>query len=479
MIAATAGLPAATSQAAEPLAWSPCATTAKGWDPADKLTECAMLMVPMDYADPQGRKIKVAVSRRKATDPAKRRGALVVSPGGPGLKNISASADYSAGGVAPYIGQLASDYDLIGLDPRGVGYSDNIDCVDDGPKPLPPTASAKERAKANWDDQAAFNQKCTAIDPAFGHQLTTTNIARDVDSLRAALGESKISFYGVSYGTAVGASYRSLFDGHVDRMWLDSTMPPVMDLAAMDGDLDAFAEHQFDQFVPWLAQHDAEYHFGAAAGAARTALFALRDQLDKSPRPVNDTFALTGQWVRDEFGNEPSGWVTEARDLATVRDGGIPVAAGPVSINSAATRAAFGFQDQPFSNFVQYNAIFCNEGTGGRDFDQMWANAQAAAQKYPATGGRTEFQTWCADWPWPAQPWHQVKGTSAFQVSGHVDEGTTPYVWAQALHQAAGGAFLSIQDSSHGSISRIPCGSKLLDFFRNGRTASGSCPGMS
>ena len=103
MVAAKAGLHAATSPAAEPLDWSTCATTAKDWDPTDKLTECALLTVPQDYADPHGRQIEVAVSRRKATDPAKRRGVLVISPGGPGLKNISASADYSPGGVAPAV----------------------------------------------------------------------------------------------------------------------------------------------------------------------------------------------------------------------------------------------------------------------------------------------------------------------------------------------------------------------------------------
>ncbi len=477
MIAVTASLPTiATAAAAEPLAWSPCATTAKGWDPTDTLTECALLTVPMDYADPNGRKIKAAVSRRKATDPAKRRGALVISPGGPGLSNITAPSDYATGGNSPFITQLADQYDFIGLDPRGTGYSDKVDCADDAPtQPVPPTAPYRDKAKAGFDREAAFNKRCAAADPGFVHQLTTTNIARDVDSLRAALGESKISFYGVSYGTAVGVNYRSLFDSHVDRMWIDSDLPPVMDLGAMDATEDAFSQQQFDRFVPWLAQHDAEYHFGGDAAGVRSALFALRDQLDKSPRPVDDTTAIDGQWIRGMFGISSSGWVGEARDLAIVRDGGIPQSVRPPQ---PAARKAFGFQDPPYFNGLEYNAIFCNEGTGGRDFDQVWATAQANAAKYPATGGRIDFQQWCGDWPWPAQPWHPVKGSSAFEVSGHIDEGTTPYAWAVATHQAAGGAFLSIQDFSHGSISRIPCGSKLADFFRTGRTVNGTCLGM-
>ncbi|MEV6898095.1 hypothetical protein [Amycolatopsis sp. NPDC051372] len=77
----------------------------------------------------------------------------------------------------------------------------------------------------------------------------------------------KISFYGVSYGNVIGTVYRSMFDRRVDRLWLDSVMPPVMDLSAMDGSIDAVAEKGFGRFVTWPAQHDAEYHFGTTADA--------------------------------------------------------------------------------------------------------------------------------------------------------------------------------------------------------------------
>jgi hypothetical protein len=209
---------------------------------------------------------------------------------------------------------------------------------------------------------------------------------------------------------------------------------------------------------------------------ARAALFALRDQMDKTPRPVDDTTVINGRWVRQLFGGGPRNWVTSARDLAVVRDGGIPQSARrPVS----GPRTVFGFGDRPSANSVEYNAIFCNEGTGGRDLNQVWANMDATARKYPATGGGFGFQKYCGGWPWPAQPWHIVKGGSTLQLSGHRDEDTTPYAWTVAAHQAAGGGLLTVEDASHGSITRIPCGSKLVDFFRTGRTVNGSCPGES
>ncbi|MET8867987.1 alpha/beta fold hydrolase [Nonomuraea sp. NPDC004580] len=466
-----AGVNAAPGQGAEALTWRPCATTAKDWPtPEDSKSECALVTVPMDYAKPDGRKIRIAVSRLKAADAAKRRGVLVISPGGPGISNITAPSSYAANGLAP----LATDHDLIGFDPRGVGYSDRIDC-DEGTFEPPANASAKAQAKALFDHMAAANKRCTALDPAFARQLTTRNIARDVDAIRAALGVPKISFYGVSYGTAVGLNYRSLFDTRVERMWLDSVMPPVMDLAAMDAAVDAVAERNFDGFVTWLAGHDPEYHFGATPQQAREAVFALRDKLTRKPRPAGTGVRLDGAWVRSLLGLDATGWATAARDLATARDGGVPRSARP----SSGTAPVYGFDDAPLGlNSTQYNGVFCNEGTGGRDFDRLWADVEARRRTYPATGGGIQFGSWCAGWPWPAQPWRPVRGASPLQVSGHVNEATTPYAWAMDTVKAAGGALLTVQDDAHASLAKLPCADKAVEFFRTGRTATGTCPGM-
>ncbi|MFI6503065.1 alpha/beta fold hydrolase [Nonomuraea typhae] len=469
------GLPAVAGTAgaaAEPLAWKRCATTAEDWPVAnDPGTECAMLTVPMDHANPQGRTIKIAVSRLKATDPGRRRGVLVISPGGPGISNITAPASYAANGL----GTLAADHDLIGFDPRGVGYSDKIDCTEGTPAELPPGASAKARAKAAFDQMAASNKRCTALDPAFARQLTTTNIARDVDAIRAALGEQKISFYGVSYGTAVGLTYRSTFDARVERMWVDSVMPPVLDLAAMDAVSDAVGEKSFERFLTWVAGRDDEYHFGTTAAAARTTIFALRDRLDRKPLAAGKKTVLDGDWVRSQLGVDAGGWAASARDLATVREGGIPQSARP----GPDPAQVFGFDDAPLGmNTTQYNAIFCNEGTGGRDFGRVWADAQDRRQRFPGTGGKIEFSSWCAGWPWPARPWQPVKGNSPLQLSGHAGESVTPYAWAVDAGKAAGGTLLTIQDGVHGSLARLPCAAKAIDFFRTGRTSGGACPGM-
>ncbi|MFD0885347.1 alpha/beta fold hydrolase [Streptosporangium algeriense] len=466
------------------LTWRTCAKTAKDWPVEnDTRTECSTLTVPLDYANPQGRKVKIAVSRIRATDPGRRRGVLVISPGGPGVSNIDAPATYAAG----KLGTLAVDHDLIGFDPRGVGYSDKIKCDWADPSPAasaggkgtgrkpPPTASPKAKAKAEFAETAAYNRRCAAKDPAFVRQLTTTNIARDLDSIRAALGESKIGFYGVSYGTAVGVNYRSLFDDRVSAMWVDSVMPPVIDLTAMDATTDALQERRFEAFVPWLARHDTEYHFGTTDAMVRKTLFTLRDRLSRKPRAVGDGTVLDGDWVSGLLGVEPRDWISSARDLATVREGGVPLSARP----APQPAKVFGFDDNPLGlNLIQYQAIFCNEGVGGRDFERVWAATQARKATFPATGGYFERSRWCAGWPWPARPWKPVKGTSPLQLSGHIDESVTPYAWATDTWKAVGGTLLTVQDNEHASLRRLPCAAKVIDFFRTGRTATGTCPGM-
>ncbi|MFC4083024.1 alpha/beta fold hydrolase [Amycolatopsis samaneae] len=473
MAAGLASTPAPAAPVSETLSWSLCSAVAKDWPGGqdDKRTECAMLTVPLDYANPQGRKIKIAVSRIKAADPAKRRGVLVANPGGPGL---AGNLDFPIGITNGGLGTLAADHDLIGFDPRGTSYSDKIDCRETSTPALPPTATPKEKAKAFFDRQAEDNKRCAAVDPDFTRQLTTTNIARDVDAIRAALGESKISFFGVSFGTAIGANYRSLFDGRVDRMWLDSVMPPVMDGPAMNATLDRLGEQNFGEFVPWLAKHDFEYHFGTSDEAVRKTIFALRDKLGREPRVIDDQTVLDRDWVTARLDGGPRSWISSARDLATVLEGGVPRSARPTTENAR----TFGFENPHGGlNSLQYNAIMCNDGTGGRDFEAMWADKLARTRAYPATGGHLQFGIYCAGWPFAARPWAPVKGNSPLQLSGHTAEDTTPYAWAVATRDAVGGTLLTIQDGQHASLSRTPCAAKAIDFFRTGRVSGGTCPG--
>ncbi|MCO1577458.1 alpha/beta hydrolase [Crossiella sp. SN42] len=468
--AAVAVLPAPAAQAAPEINWRPCAQVAKDWPyKDDSRTECAELTVPLDYAKPQGRKTTVAVSRVKATGPAQRKGAIFFSTGGPGIGNLTGPHDMTERRISG----LNTEYDFLGMDPRGTGYSEHISCPAPDPGQLPPTATAKERARSSFDYEAGHNKRCAATDPEFVRQLTPDNAARDVDAFRAALGEQKIGFYGISYGTLIGTRFRALFDDRVDKMLLDSGMPPVQDHTWMDESIDQQSEAAFPAFLTWLAKHDPEYHFGSTAAAVRKTLFDLRAELGRNPRLVGG-IRLDAEWASSHFSASPAGYGHAASELAKALEGGAPAPAP-----DQPAKRAFGLGDPHNGmNALQYNAMMCNQGTGARDFDAIWANNEDRQRRYPATGGGN-LTVWCAQWPWPGQALRPVRGKSPLQHVGHLDEGSTPYPWTVATRNAVGGALLTVLDDSHGSLSKIPCAAKAVDFFRTGRTTEGSCPGTS
>jgi pimeloyl-ACP methyl ester carboxylesterase len=190
--------------------------------------ECATLTVPLDYAEPDGKTIKLAAFRARATDRGHRVGQLVFNPGGPG----AGTADFIAGGEAQFGQDLSRYYDLIGLDPRGVGDSDPVNCASTeqmdtflAADPDPDTA-AEVRRMVRLNRQ--FGEGCLARSGDLARHVSTVEAARDMDVLRAALGESQLDYFGASYGTFLGATYAELFPTHVRRMVLDGALDPAL-----------------------------------------------------------------------------------------------------------------------------------------------------------------------------------------------------------------------------------------------------------
>ncbi|MGB7818847.1 MAG: alpha/beta hydrolase [Ornithinibacter sp.] len=200
---------------AQPLAWSDCGDA-----------ECAWMEVPMDYDDPSGETVEIAVLRVPAKRPADRIGSLVVNPGGPGGSGV----DYVRAADFIVTGEVRDTYDLVGFDPRGVGRSQPIDCVTDaeldtflGSDPTPDDPAEQQEFAATAE---AFAQECADTAGALLAHVSTDEAARDMDILRAALGEEKLDYLGKSYGTYLGATYAGLYPDHVGRMVLDGVVAP-------------------------------------------------------------------------------------------------------------------------------------------------------------------------------------------------------------------------------------------------------------
>jgi pimeloyl-ACP methyl ester carboxylesterase len=245
--AGTAGDGAGTAAivpTASTLHWSQCGGSLSG-------SECATLAVPLNYADPRGRKITLALSMIPATAPAARQqGVLLVNPGGPGEPGRSLAAAVAAG-LSP---QVAATYDIVGFDPRGVGGSVPALSCDPSffdevrPDYIPASAAAEQvligRAKAY---AAGCEQRFGWLLP----YMTTVNMARDMDQIRQAFGVAKVNYYGFSYGTYLGQVYGTLFPGRVRRMVLDSTVDPTGAWYTDNIDQDYAFQGRLEAFFAW------------------------------------------------------------------------------------------------------------------------------------------------------------------------------------------------------------------------------------
>ncbi|QRP44577.1 alpha/beta fold hydrolase [Amycolatopsis sp. FDAARGOS 1241] len=456
-------LPALAS--AQGLDWKPCASIAKGWDPDDQRTECALVPVPLDYAAPGGRTIDIAVSRIRAT--GERTGSIVFNPGGPGQSGMKMPLTIAGSKASG----LLEHHDLIGFDPRGVDYSASLACDEDDAQP-DPALSEKDQARFAAEHRAAANAACFAKDPALVKSFTTPNIARDVDRIREALGEDKIGYYGVSWGTALGAEYRTLFDSHVDKMLLDSVMPPELSVKTMDDGQAEAGENTFREFAAWLARYDSAYHFGTTEPQVEKALLALRDQLAGHPRPGPDGSPVNGDTVNQLFAYPRRQWVEAAGQLTSIRAGGAP------GSRPAAASSGFGWDtERTGGNSFQQNALLCNESPSPRDFDTVWQDRLDRLKANPETGGFGIYEQLCVGWPVPATQWHFTPGKSPLQLVGHTYEPVTPIGWAFAMQRQIGGSLLTVEDDAHGSLSSLPCASAAVTFFDTGKPATQSCPG--
>ncbi|GAA2336130.1 alpha/beta hydrolase [Streptomyces violaceusniger] len=356
---------------------------------------CGKVSVPLDYARPRGKHISLTVSRIRATGPkARRQGALVYNPGGPGASSM-AFPEYAAGDA---FRRVAAAYDFVGYAPRGVGRSAPLSCQR-------PSAYAKAPTSSPPHPTAAFKRRLVARARAYvrgcvrrsGRALahyTTLNNARDLEVLRAALGERRLTFVGASYGTYYGAVYATLFPGRVRRMVFDSVVNPAPSQIWYRDNLDqslAF-ERRWRDWRRWVARHHAVYHLGATADRVLASYEKARRRLARKPAGgVVGTAQLQSAFLRTGYND--AYWDPAARALAAyLRGDHEPL------IELAAPDPAEAADDE--NGNAVYTAVECN--------DAPWPRAWATWDRdNTALARRAPFETWdnvamnlpCAFWP--------------------------------------------------------------------------------
>ncbi|MGW2094817.1 alpha/beta hydrolase [Promicromonospora sukumoe] len=267
------------------LLWAPC--------PADVVTplplECSTLDVPLDYSRPDGRQIEIAISRLASTEPAQRRGVLLTNPGGPGIAGLAYPAELAVAGLPQ---DVLGSYDVIGMDPRGVGRSAPVTC-DSTPEQqalgsFPQYAGSILDVTREARYARTVAEQCATSSTAWTMpHITTANTARDLDRVRAALGEEKASYLGASYGSYLGAVYTTLFPDTSDRVVIDSVLgPDGYDVQQMR----RFArglQDRFPDFAEYAAAHP-EYGLGTTPEQVEAKFYELVEKLEANPQPDMD-----------------------------------------------------------------------------------------------------------------------------------------------------------------------------------------------
>jgi len=367
--------------------------------------ECANVSVPLNYSEPGGRRIDIAVSRLSTATPEKRRGVLLLVPSGPGNASLDMPTRF-----AQFMPQSVLErYDLIGFDPRGNGRSAPLTCG------LSLSQLPVERV-IPWLDPRGFEENVdfarfvarscgSASTSDLLPFITTENRARDMDRIRVALGEDKISYVGYSYGTYLGAVYMSLFPHRSDRFVLDSVVSPRAIWRDTYRRMGPAVEVRFPDFARFAAERNDVYGLGATADEVRAKYFDLGVRLDATPVTLPTGLVVNGNFFREAtrvtlysetmFAGLADLWRLLDRAEAT------PPAA-PAAAPEPAPAAAPGpnFPDVPEDNLVAGGfGLLCADAQWPTDPEQYRRDVRRDSRLFPVAGRMAANIFPCAFWP--------------------------------------------------------------------------------
>jgi pimeloyl-ACP methyl ester carboxylesterase len=448
--------------------WTPCTGGLAG-------LECASLQVPLNYADPKGKKISIALSMIPATAPAgQRQGVMLVNPGGPGAAGRSLAADVGEG-LSP---QVASEYDIVGFDPRGVGGSSpSLSCEPSffsGVRPdyIPGSAAAEQvligRAKTYAAD-------CGQRYGWFLPYETTVNMAQDMDQIRQSFGVKQVTYYGISYGTYLGQVYGTLFPGQVRRMVLDSTVDPTGAWYADNISQDNAFQQRLDAFFAWIARYDDVYHLGSTTAEVQAAYQKIRAMLGTKPIDGPDGPLIGADELDDTLltsGYIDEVWPTLALALSDFLNDGN-------SNGLISQYDAYGTQNE--NEFAVYNAVECADVSWPTNWSKWQSDVETVDKTAPFMAWvNTWYNAACAFWPvtGPDKPF-QVNGAKlppVLMLQGTLDA-ATPYPGAQDAHQLLPTARMVVVEGggNHGQSLETPENTCVQNYLNN-YLASGAVP---
>ncbi|MFI9405516.1 alpha/beta hydrolase [Nocardia sp. NPDC052316] len=419
------------------LQWHPCELA--NLDKAGG--QCADVLVPLDYGRLDGRTMTVAISRVPATDPARRQGILLANPGGPGGEGLD-SIDLLGDVLTP---EVLATRDLIGMDPRGVGESGRSPRCGWPVGEMIRSAGLDPLGFAHDTVQSAgMAAGCLIHDPEKMRQFTTRNTARDIDIVRGVLGEQTIDYFGLSYGTYLGAVFTQMFPERSGRIVLDSAIDPDRYWEGLVQDWGPADELALDDWATWAATEDDTYHFGATPQQVRGTVEGLVRTVARQPIVV-DGFAVDDHWLPFVLHGMLMNFRLNAPLADTLREladaaGGPPTTAKSPRLKAIVT----ALRDGENSTLAQ---IACGDAGAPRDPGWYWRNIEQTRASQPVFGAMASNIQPCAFWPGPVEPATVVRNAVPALIVNSTGDPRTPYSHAVQLHQdMAGSRLVTLQD---------------------------------
>ncbi|MFE0132529.1 alpha/beta hydrolase [Streptomyces sp. NPDC059037] len=439
--------------------------------------ECGWVTVPVDYAAPDRANIKIRVSRIKATDQDRRLGSLLYNPGGPGA---GAAADVASGAWKAGDKTMAR-YDLIGFDPRGIGESAPITCPKGENAPQGPDLTFSPRTRSEADtvfaDAAARAKACKQVSgPVFSH-MDSASVARDLDIMRAALGDKKLTYIGTSYGTYIGQKYAQLFPDRTGRLVLDGVVDPGMDMRQVTALDVKVAQDAFRRYAQDCAAQGS-CPFGATADQAVDEITTFVRSLDEEPVAGLDgedvtTEAATGSVAAVLSREEEWPALTEALDAAMDGDGAplMRLAEDEAAPQDGDRRGPVRRVDADFNSDIAQSAVLCLDSKAPRSARQLLDDARELAERSPLFGASNAWTLLdCAAWPVP--PTGSVEpitapGAPPLLLVSFTRDAATPLENARTVQKNLGTASLiTRQGAGHGAyVSGSACTDRLVDTY--------------
>ncbi|MFI9719138.1 alpha/beta hydrolase [Streptomyces sp. NPDC052396] len=447
------------------LGWKPCGapTAAQGGGRAPGPDwQCGTLRAPLDHTKPHGDTIGIALIRARATDQAHRIGSLVFNFGGPGGSGVAALPQFAPGYRA-----LRARYDLVSFDPRGVGESAGVKCLDD--KALDAAAQTDTTPENDTElrrtqaQNAAYAAACSHNSGRLLGQVDTTSAARDMELLRQALGDDKLHYFGISYGTELGGVYAHLYPGKVGRAVLDAVVDPTQD--PVEASLG-----QAKGFQLALADYLKACTDGCPTQAGITDLLS---RVHRNPLPTEQNGRVL---TRDEAVNGIAAALYSKdtwRYLSLGLREAMTKGTGSVLLSLSDSLAGRS-PDGHYSNLQAANrAISCLDAQQRYSADQVRAQLPRF-QDASATFG--EPAAWslldCTGWPVPGKwrtPQVSAPGAAPVLVVGNTGDPATPYEGAGRMARQLGrdvGVLATYRGEGHGAYnSGNPCMTGLVNHY--------------